>query len=456
MDEIAELSAIRQGIGHLVTMADGFPPLYSLALYAWVAVTGTVESSRWLSVLLGLLAIPVIYLWGRVLAGRSAGELAALLLAISPIHVWYSQEARAYALFFLLAVTALWRYEVARRTDRPRDWVWYAAPVVAGMYTHYYFGFVLIGIVASEAIASRNRPRLARWLQVHAAIGVLVAPLLLLLRADLPGQAGWLTVKQAPDLKAVGYTGFTLLTGFSLGPSVRELHTMRALDAIREGLPWVLLATVPAGYLLLRGWSTPTRREAWWRLVLLLAAAVTACVIATWLLDMGYRVRYLVWCAGPLVMLLAMGMARVSSRWTTLTAFGLLALLSGLAIANRHTVGRYMNEDARGAANMVERLSDASTPIFVVSGYMAEPINHYLGGRRTLTPLHSSETRQSPESGIRTIRTAVLSESPFLLLYSRPFDGDPQGRILDELESKAALQLIEEVPGIQVYRGMGW
>jgi hypothetical protein len=105
---------------------------------------------------------------------------------------------------------------------------------------------------------------------------------------------------------------------------------------------------------------------------------------------------------------------------------------------------------------MVERLSDASTPIFVVSGYMAEPINHYLGGRRTLTPLHSSETRQSPESGIRTIRTSVLSESPFLLLYSRPFDGDPQGRILDELESKAALQLIEEVPGIQVYRGMGW
>jgi hypothetical protein len=173
-------------------------------------------------------------------------------------------------------------------------------------------------------------------------------------------------------------------------------------------------------------------------------------------MDLGYRIRYVVWCAGPLLILLAIGAAEARRHWAGPVAVGVLALVSVVAIANRHLVGRYMNEDARGAARLVERLTDASTPVFVISGYMADPVKYYLDPTRTLTPLWYAQTNRSPETGLGIIRRTTKPGSTFWLLYSRPFDGDPRGRILGELQRVSGLRMIGEVPGFGMYRGIGW
>src|SRR5207237_5760975 len=55
--------------------------------------------ARSLSVVAGALSIPVliglVYCWRR---HWGAALMAGLLLAVNPLHLWYSQEARAYAL----------------------------------------------------------------------------------------------------------------------------------------------------------------------------------------------------------------------------------------------------------------------------------------------------------------------------------------------------------------------
>jgi mannosyltransferase len=456
MDEMTELDVVQRGLGGVIGFADGFPPLYGMALHWWLELTGTPEAARWLSVLFGLLAIPAIQRLGRVLRGRAVGDLSATLLAISPFHIWYSQEVRAYALFFLLAVVTIWRYEVARRTDRPRDWLWYGVAVVAGWYTHYYFAFVLLGLAVADAVAPDGPRRWRRWIQVHAGVGVLVLPLWSLLQSDLQAQAEWIATNRALDLPALAYTFFTYLAGFSLGPSLRELHTIRPLDAVREVLPWAVPVGLATAYLLIRGWSEPTQRPAWYRLATQIATTLVACGVASAAMELGYRIRYVVWCAGPLLILLALGAAGARRRWAALAAFGVLTFVSAVAIANRHAVGRYMNEDARGAARLVERLSDASSPFFVISGYMANPVEYYLDASRTLTPLWYGHTNVSPGTGLGTIRRTTGSGKTFWLLYSRPFDGDPHGRILDDLERHAQLRLVAEVPGFQMYRGVGW
>ena len=455
MDEMTELAAVQQGLGAVIAAADGFPPLFGVLLHWWLEIAGTPEAARWFSVVIGLLAIPVIYQLGRLVGGQRVGELSALLLAISPIHVWYSQEARAYALFFLVALVALWRYEVARRSDRAADWAWYGAACIAGLYTHYYFAFVVLGLAVAELLPGRPG-RLRRWIQVHAAAAPFAIPLLFLLRSDLRAQVEWVATERSLDLGTLGYTFFTYLAGFSLGPSLRELHTARLLEVVREAIPWVLPTGLATAYLLAQGWRSTARRSAWYRIVTWIAVTILGSGIMSSAFDLGYRVRYVAWCAAPLLILLAMGVEEARRRWVAGLALGIIVLVASVAIVNRHTVGRYMNEDARGAARLIESLPDSGAPVFVVSGYMASPIGYYLRDTRQLTPLSNAQTIRSPDPALEIIRRSVGAGNVFWFLYSRPFDGDPQGRLYRELERRAQLRFSDEVPGIRFYRGTGW
>ncbi len=93
----------------LWTARDLAPPLYYYLLHFWQVVFGTSEAAvRSLSALVGTLTIPFMYLVGKMLFGRLAGFLAAVLVAASPLYIWYSQETRTYALLTFLGLVAAW------------------------------------------------------------------------------------------------------------------------------------------------------------------------------------------------------------------------------------------------------------------------------------------------------------------------------------------------------------
>ena len=108
-----------------LTAQDIHPPLYYALLHGWIGLLGAGPVSlRLLSVLFGVLAIPAIYLAGRRMLTRRAALLAAFLLAISPLHVYYSQEVRMYGLVALLSIgvlAAAWCvFERGSRGERER------------------------------------------------------------------------------------------------------------------------------------------------------------------------------------------------------------------------------------------------------------------------------------------------------------------------------------------------
>ncbi len=110
-------------LGWLVSI-DQHPPLYYTLLHFWMTLTGgggdDVTSVRTLSALFGVLTIPVVYLLGRRLTDDDkVGLLAALILAVSPFHVRFAQEARMYTLLALNASLAL--YALARLFTDPRS-----------------------------------------------------------------------------------------------------------------------------------------------------------------------------------------------------------------------------------------------------------------------------------------------------------------------------------------------
>lgn len=181
-DEIVTASRILRGSFFHAMDAVGFsesaPPLYYAVAWLWTQVTGTGEFGlRSVSALAGVATVPVAYLLGAELRGRRAGLLAAALVAVNPMLLWYSQEARAYALLVLLCAVSLLYCARALRGGRRRDFVAWGLASGLALGTHYFAVFP----VAAEALwlLRRRRRESLPGLGVVALFGLALAPLAL-------------------------------------------------------------------------------------------------------------------------------------------------------------------------------------------------------------------------------------------------------------------------------------
>ena len=152
-DEIVTASRIlRDGFWHAMSavgFSESAPPLYYVLAWLWTQLTGTGEFGlRSVSALAGVATVPVAYLIAVELRGRRAGIAAAALVAVNPMLLWYSQEARAYALFALLTAVSLLYFVRALDRGRRRDFTGWGIASALALATHYFAVFP----VAAEAL----------------------------------------------------------------------------------------------------------------------------------------------------------------------------------------------------------------------------------------------------------------------------------------------------------------
>lgn len=179
-DEIVTASRILRGSFGQAMNAVGFsesaPPLYYALAWAWTQFTGTGEwGLRSLSALAGVATVPVAYLIALELRGRRAGLMAAALVAVNPMMLWYSQEARAYALLALLCAVSLLYCVRALRHGRRADVVGWGIASALALGTHY-FAIFPVAVEALLLLRRRRRDSL-RGLGIVALAGLLLAPL---------------------------------------------------------------------------------------------------------------------------------------------------------------------------------------------------------------------------------------------------------------------------------------
>ena len=151
-DEGWSLYFATSNIGKMLelTAIDIHPPFYYLLLHLWIGICGPSPTSiRLLSVLIGTATVPLLYVIGRQLLGDKGGLLAAFLLAVSPFHIYYSQEVRMYGLVTLLGLAASffalqWKLGIG---DWGRGtWLAYVLAATAALYTQYYAAFLLLAL----------------------------------------------------------------------------------------------------------------------------------------------------------------------------------------------------------------------------------------------------------------------------------------------------------------------
>ncbi len=363
------------------TSVDIHPPLYYLLLKGWLAVCGSgVAAARCLSVVSGVAAIPLLYLLGRRLWGGRAGLFAALLLALSPFHIYYSQEVRMYGLVTLLGLAAsLLTLRAAEGRGR-WDWVAAGAALLAGLYTQYYAAFIPAGLTIVLLARRDLRRRLGAWLLTLAGVALAYLPWLIYTGprlwvyvqykvgkdADLPLSL-WEYLRRVAAAFGAGHLegGLAACWPAALLPAALALLGLLALGLRRElagarrGLGFALayLCAPLAGAFAVNRFApfNPPRSER-----LLLIALPAFCLLAGCLLDALWPRRRALAVAGLL----------------------LATLLAGASLAGFYSVARYPRDDYRPLIAEVGRRAGPDDAVVCVWPWQVGYFQAYLGARR--------------------------------------------------------------------------
>lgn len=152
---------------------DTHPPLYYVLSKAAAWVAPELTAGRLVSVIAGTLTLPILYALARRLIGGWGGLIATSVLAISPLHIWYSQEARPYAVA-LLAVALSFLALIA--CFQAPNWRWaalYGLAISFSLYTDLSTLYAIApqGIVLIYMLAKKWKPTLL--LCFSGALGVI-------------------------------------------------------------------------------------------------------------------------------------------------------------------------------------------------------------------------------------------------------------------------------------------
>jgi mannosyltransferase len=147
------------------------PPLFFVLGWLSLQPDWGPEWVRLPSLIAGTATIPLVYLLGARTVGRVAGLLGAAVIALSPFMIYYSTEARAYAVMIVLLVGSTLALLAALRTGRARWWVAYAACSCAAMLSHYTAAFPLAAQFAWVLWAHREAWRALLLANLGALVG---------------------------------------------------------------------------------------------------------------------------------------------------------------------------------------------------------------------------------------------------------------------------------------------
>lgn len=355
LDEAFTVEHVQASFGHMLSQvgtSEATPPLYDVLAWVWARAFGDGEVAlRSLSALLGSATVPVVYGAGATLVSRRAGIFAAAFVAASPLLLWYSQEARAYALLTFLSALSLLLLGRALAGDR-RALTWWAVVAALALATHYYGVFLLAGEALWLLADPRTRRRALVPIGAVAVVGAALVPLLLHQGVD---QVGW-------------------IHGLSLHSRVREAFQQFATGGYNAGHAVALGVLVLAATLAAAIWvcDRRERRAVSSMLALAAVAAVGPLVVAVAATKLFsghgdvFFYRYLLPAWPPLALALGgvVG-ARRAGQMGALAACCVLVVFVG-ADYEMFTKPKLQRDDWRGAAR-------ALGPVRVERAVVVEP-----------------------------------------------------------------------------------
>ncbi|MBX9256543.1 glycosyltransferase family 39 protein [Desmonostoc muscorum CCALA 125] len=271
-------------------------PLHVLMTRFWLQCFGnSVAVARSFSAFVSLFTFPCIYwLCKELFESSRIGWMAMGLVAISPVHVIYAQEARAYSLWIvaiLISSAALLR---AMRLKTKISWCIYAATLPLAFYSHILFCFVALGQVIY--VVAIERFRLSKTLISFSvsffAGAITFAPWFWIIYTHpQPEAVTWANVKQTFLTSAIRWSGIISRSFLDLGVSPSDPKAVQI--ALMPLILIILILIVYSIYFLCRRSS----KKVWLFVLTLIGSVGFPLAVADFVFHKGYgTTRYTLPC----------------------------------------------------------------------------------------------------------------------------------------------------------------
>lgn len=448
-DEGLSIYYARADLGTLVreTSRSDHPPLHALMLHLWIRACGTSELSvRLLSAWWGLLAVALLCRLTKRMSPPIA-LVAALLLAVSPLAVYYAQEARGYTMAMALVIAAADAALDLFGTATPRArwrYLLYVLLATASLYTHFYSAFALLAlniayviVHAPAAVRTKaGRRAFGAWAIAQLAVLLLFAPWIPFVLQQLQNNATYWH-------GAVGWRQIVRRTivAFSVGTTLADGWAVAAT--------WSLSTMVALGTLAL------VRRRRWRRYIVVLWAWVlvpTLALVAINLTRAKFSPRYLMSALPPVLTLAAAGICYLGSAvqqhafswrgWTAAAALvvtvGILGGATTRSLANLYLDERLYRPDFRAVASYIDERASPDDLVVLVGGHSYPAFTYYYRGPAEILPLPDEllPTTREPIGleDLATLNQAITGRQTLWLVLWQESLADPTGLVMDAIE----------------------
>jgi mannosyltransferase len=426
------------------------PPLHALLLSAWLSVAGDSDFvARYLSMFFGVLMVALTFAVARMVDVR-AGLIAAGLMALAPLAVYYSQETRGYTLLTALVLTATLAFvRLMRGVQRRRVWLVYIAAMSAALYTHYFaaFAWAAINVAWFINLTGFRKPvrSVVPWLIAQVIILALFAPWLPTALAQagsnatyFPGRVTWdtvvgdvwraFTVGEWGDASIIGWVWLALILIGLIGMFIQSRRTANASPPLTNSVASVFSVVL-----------------------LLIALLVVPLVLMSGLawLKPKFAPRYLLPALPAFIALATVGIVKLldglRSRDCRLASIGLaisvaLPLASAASLLPQYTDQSLARPDVRSVARYIAAHELSGDAIILIGGHQAPAFNHYYHGQAAVIPLPPDllPAVQSPldARALTTLADIAARHARIWLVLWQNEISDPMNVVLDALLAK--------------------
>ncbi len=389
-DEASTALMARAGVAEIVQFhwrsAFEHPPLWVLLMHFWSMIWGQSEFAlRLPAAFAGALLVPLM--WQNLKrcwpADRVVRFVAALFIAISPVLILYSQEARMYAIVTLFAAISIYLFLRLQDSDR---WGLLAAFIITNVVmlgVHYY----AVLLIAAEAMCVLVTWRSRRRGRVRLIAGLALSILPLILWAALsPGFQTTLRSVTAQSARAGGtwqVWADRLWRDITFGSVVWQPS--------RSVVGYILAPLLLLGvYAALR--PGPQSRSQQNRLLgrtggILFTLTLLTAILASATFQNAIHTRYILFAVPAFYVLLALG---IGLLWRRARWLGIVALLAPLVVAAlglTHYYGLYQKSGYRDMARAIVAQAAPGDAILLESPRQHLLAKYYLPADRPIYPL---------------------------------------------------------------------
>ncbi len=197
------------------------PPIYFLILKAWLYLVPS-PTEFWMrlpSVFLSVSSVLLLYRLAKRLLDQRLALISSLILSLSPIHIWYAQEARVYALYVFEVLAMTGCFLKALEEDKLKYWLWFIVLAVLALYTNYFILFLFASQFCIALSVKRYRKKITKLLTSFAIVFFAFLPSMVKLgeKVFFVREGIW-WINSKPTLQTVFMSFKNFLAGYNAPP----------------------------------------------------------------------------------------------------------------------------------------------------------------------------------------------------------------------------------------------